>query len=37
MNLLKSGIQHADKITTVSPTYAQEIRTEEFGHGLEES
>ena len=37
MNLLKGGIQHADKITTVSPTYAQEIRTKEFGHGLEES
>ena len=37
MNLLKGGIQHADKITTVSPTYAQEIRTKQFGHGLEES
>ncbi len=37
MNLLKGGIQHADKITTVSPTYAQEIRTKQFGHGLEGS
>ena len=37
MNLLKGGIQHADKITTVSPTYAQEIRTEQFGHGLQGS
>lgn len=37
MNLLKGGIQHADKITTVSPTYAQEIRTKSFGQGLEES
>jgi starch synthase len=37
MNLLKGGIQHADKITTVSPTYAKEIRTKAFGHGLEES
>ena len=36
MNLLKGGIQHADKITTVSPTYAGEIRTEEYGHGLNE-
>ena len=36
MNLLKGGIQHADKITTVSPTYAQEVRTKAFGHGLEE-
>jgi starch synthase len=35
MNLLKGGIQHADKLTTVSPTYAQEIRTPQFGHGLE--
>lgn len=37
MNLLKGGIQHADKITTVSPTYAKEVRTIAFGHGLEES
>lgn len=37
MNLLKGGIQHADKITTVSPTYAQEIRTKTFGQGLDES
>jgi len=35
MNLLKGAIQHADKITTVSPTYAKEIRTEEYGQGLE--
>ncbi len=37
LNLLKGGIQHADKITTVSPSYAKEIRTEEFGCGLEHS
>ena len=37
MNLLKGGIQHADKITTVSPTYASEVRTKAFGQGLEES
>ncbi len=37
LNLLKGGIQHADKITTVSPTYAQEIRTPEYGCGLEAS
>ena len=36
-NLLKGGIQHADKITTVSPTYAEEIRSLEYGCGLEES
>ncbi len=35
LNLLKGGIQHADKITTVSPSYAKEIRTEEYGCGLE--
>ena len=27
LNLLKGGIQHADKISTVSPTYAKEIRS----------
>lgn len=37
MNLLKGGIQHADKITTVSPTYAEEIRTPEYGCNLEAS
>jgi 1,4-alpha-glucan branching enzyme len=35
INLLKSGLVFADKITTVSPTYAQEIRTREYGFGLE--
>ena len=34
LNLLKGGIQHADKITTVSPTYSEEIKTETHGHGL---
>lgn len=37
LNLLKSGIQHADKITTVSPTYSREIRQDGLGHGLEGS
>ena len=37
LNLLKGGIQHADKLTTVSPTYAQEIRSSTYGHGLENS
>ena len=34
-NLLKGGIAYADKITTVSPSYAEEIITPEFGCGLE--
>ena len=37
LNLLKGGIQHATKLTTVSPTYAKEIRTVSFGEGLEKS
>lgn len=32
---LKAGIRAAEAVTTVSPTYAQEIRTPEFGMGLE--
>lgn len=36
VNFLLEGIVHADVITTVSPTYAKEIMTEEFGVGLEE-
>ncbi len=35
MNLLKGALIHADKLTTVSPTYAREIQTLEFGSGLE--
>jgi starch synthase len=34
-NLLKGGIAYADAISTVSPTYAREILTPAFGHGLE--
>ena len=32
---LKAGLQLADRITTVSPTYAAEIRTPEGGMGLD--
>jgi starch synthase len=32
---LKGGMQFADAITTVSPSYAQEILSPEFGMGLE--
>lgn len=34
INLLLTGILYADALTTVSPTYAREIQTEEFGAGL---
>lgn len=34
-SFLKAGIRYADKITTVSPTYAREICTPEFGCGLD--
>lgn len=35
VGFLKAGMQSADAITTVSPTYAGEIRSAEFGMGLE--
>lgn len=35
-NWLKQGILKADAITTVSPTYAQEIQSPEFGAGMDE-
>lgn len=35
INLMKGGLMWADTITTVSPTYAAEIQTQEHGHGLE--
>jgi starch synthase len=35
LNLLKTGIVFADWLTTVSPTYAQEIQTEALGCGLD--
>jgi starch synthase len=35
MNCLKAGIAYADFITTVSPRYAREITTEEYGCGLD--
>lgn len=36
VNFLKGGIYYSDLVTTVSPTYAQEIQTPEFGMGLHE-
>jgi starch synthase len=35
INSLKHGILYADRVTTVSPTYAREICTPEYGMGLE--
>jgi len=35
VNFLKAGIAFSDVVTTVSPTYAKEIMTPEFGCGLE--
>lgn len=35
ISFLKAGLFYADKLSTVSPTYAQEIQTTEFGFGLE--
>src|SRR5919201_916675 len=35
LSFLKGGLVYSDAITTVSPTYAREILTEEFGCGLD--
>ncbi len=35
MSLLKSGIVYSEAITTVSPKYAEEIQTPEYGMGME--
>ncbi len=35
INLLRTGLHYADLITTVSPTYAREIQTPEYGMGLD--
>src|SRR5438477_11377613 len=32
---MKAGLVFADMLSTVSPTYAREIQTAEFGSGLE--
>jgi len=37
INFLRAGLRAADKVTTVSPTYAHEIRTPAFGMGLEDA
>jgi starch synthase len=35
LSMMKAGIVHADRVTTVSRRYAREILTPHFGHGME--
>ncbi len=37
INLMKGAIEDADRVTTVSPRYAEEIQTPEYAHGLHAS
>lgn len=37
INLMKAAIECADRVTTVSPRYAEEIKTAEYAHGLQDS
>ena len=36
LSFIKGGLVFSDQITTVSPRYAKEIQTSEFGNGLED-
>ncbi len=36
INLMKGAIDYSDAVTTVSPTYADEIKRPEYAHGLED-
>ena len=36
INFLKEAITYSDKIITVSPSYAENIKTKKFGNGLDE-
>ena len=35
INLMKAAVECADRVTTVSPRYAEEIKTAEYAHGLD--
>ncbi|MGD8784765.1 MAG: glycogen/starch synthase, partial [Thioalkalispiraceae bacterium] len=35
-SFIKGGLVYADRINTVSPNYAHEIQTDEFGHGMQD-
>ncbi len=35
VSLLKGGLVYADKITTVSETYAHEVQTSQYGYGMD--
>ena len=35
LSFMKAGLRYAHRVTTVSPTYAREIATNEFGAGLD--
>jgi len=36
VSFIKAGLAYADALTTVSPTYAREIQTPEFGAGMDD-
>ncbi|MGX7196618.1 glycogen synthase GlgA [Enterococcus olivae] len=36
LNFMKAGILYSDRVNTVSPSYAKEIQTTEFGSGLDQ-